>query len=82
MTNKAVVKTNLIRKDFPRQDRTRQLKVLAKVGYESLNRFREIRRYEVKILKDKQIYTVSDAEYRDLKNKVSDERLRLFATRQ
>ena len=68
MTNKAVVNTNLMRKDFQRQDGTKQLKVLAKVGYESGNRFRELRRYEIKILKDNQIYTVTDAEYRDLKN--------------
>ena len=57
---------------------TRQFKILAKVGYESLGSFREIKRYEVKILKHGEIYRVTDEEYHDLRNKVSDESLRIF----
>lgn len=82
MTNIAVVKTNLIRKNFKRKDGTRQLKVLAKIGYESMNRFCELHRYEVKLLKHNQLHIVTDEEYSDLQKNISDERLRLFATRQ
>lgn len=78
-----VVKVSLMRKDFKRQDGNRQLKVLAKIGYETAKRFREIERHEIKLLdRNKQIYTISDPDYKNLKNTISDEKLRLFATRQ
>lgn len=76
--NKTVVKTHLIRKNFIRKDGKRQLKILAKIGYNSLNKFHELQRFEVKILKNKQLYTVSDNEYVGLQNNVSEERLSLF----
>jgi len=83
MKRKMVVKSSLMRKDFKRQDGRRQLKVLAKIGYESANRFREIKRCEVKLLKgNNQLYTVSDPEYHNLKNIITDEKLRLFQTQQ
>ena len=83
MTRKMVVKVSLMRKDFKRQDGKRQLKALAKIGYESANRFREINRYEVKLFdRNNQLYTISDPDYLNLKNTISDDRLRLFATRQ
>ena len=51
MERKLAVKTNLMRKDREREDDTRQLKVLAKLGYETPKRFYELKRYEIKLLK-------------------------------
>ena len=78
MTRDLIVKTEPMRKSRSLNGGTRQFKILAKVGYESLGSFREIKRYEVKILKHGEIYRVTDEEYHDLRNKVSDESLRIF----
>jgi len=82
MTRDLIVKVEPMRKSRPRNDGTRQFKLLAKVGYESLGSFREIKRYEVKIMKGGEKYRVTDKEYHDLRNKVSDDSLRIFAKKQ
>ena len=73
------IRTNLFRKDYPRTDGKKQLKVLVKIIDNSVNTFRIKKRYEIKILKNKEIYTVTDAEYQRLKTKC-EERLSLDNT--
>lgn len=73
------IRTCLFRKDYDRADGKKQLKILAKVGDNSTNSFREKKRYEITILKDNENYTVNDNEYERLK-KVCKERVALFNT--
>ena len=71
--------TNLIRKSFKRKDGKRQLRILVKIGYRTpKGYFREVERHEIKLMKNDKIYTISDVDYENLKNKVSDERVYLF----
>jgi hypothetical protein len=82
MTRKLAVRTDLIRKDYKSANEKQQLKVLAKLGYESPKRFTEIKRFEIKLLKNNVIYTVSDKEYQDIQNKITDEGYRLYGVKQ
>lgn len=78
--NKTTIKTNLIRVRYRRDDGSKQLKVLAKIGYQADNKFNELRRFEISI-RDKfnNLYTVTDHKYEKLKAlPPSIERLFLF----
>jgi integrase len=80
MMRNTIIKTNLFRVRYRRQDGNKQLKVLAKVGYLADNKFNELRRFEVTV-RDKlnNIYLVTDYQYERLKAQPpTDERLQLF----
>jgi integrase len=75
------IKTNLIRVRYKRHDGSSQLKVLAKVGYFTENKFNELRRFEITV-RDKynNIYLVTDNQYARLKAEPpTAERLQLFS---
>ena len=74
------IKTNLFKVRYRREDEKQQLKILVKVGYQSDNKFNELKRYEVTI-RDKlnNIYHVTDHLYQRLKAlPPTPERLYLF----
>lgn len=74
------IKTNLFRVRYRREDGTKQLKVLAKIGYNADSKFNELRRFEVTV-RDKfnNIYVVTDDQYKRLRAQPpSIERLSLF----
>ncbi|MEZ5072703.1 MAG: hypothetical protein R2751_17520 [Bacteroidales bacterium] len=74
------IKTNLFRVRYRRDDGTKQLKVLAKVGYNAEGRFNELRRFEITV-RDKfnNIYVVNDQQYKRLRSQPPTiERLSLF----
>lgn len=73
------IRTYLFRKDYNRADGKKQLKILAKIGDNSTNSFRQKKKYEITILKDTKKYLVTDIEYERLK-KVCKERVALFNT--
>lgn len=81
MKRELTIKTDPVRKR-ERSDNTRQLKIVAKVGYMTSGTFHELERHEVKILKDGEIYRVTDKEYSDIRNSVSEDSFRLFFTKQ
>ena len=79
MTN-TKIKTNLFRVQYRRNDGTKQLKVLAKVGYNADSKFNELKRFEITV-RDKfnNIYLVTDHQYKRLQAQPpSLERLSLF----
>ena len=65
----STIKTNLFRVRYRRDDGTKQLKVLAKVGYNAESRFNELRRFEITV-RDKfnNIYVVNDQQYKKLRS--------------
>ncbi len=74
------IKTNLFRVRYRRDDGTKQLKVLAKVGYNAESKFNELRRFEITV-RDKfnNIYVVNDQQYKKLRSQPPTiERLSLF----
>lgn len=75
-----VIKTNLFRVSYKRQDGSSQLKVLAKIGYMSGKKFNELRRFEITIRDEfNNIYLVSESQYEKLKSEPpTTERLKLF----
>lgn len=75
-----VIKTNLFRVSYKRQDGSSQLKVLAKIGYNSGKKFNELRRFEVTVRDEfNNIYLVTDSQYEKLKSEPpTTERLKLF----
>lgn len=75
-----VIKTNLFRVSYKRQDGSSQLKVLAKIGYMSGKKFNELKRFEVTVRDEfNNIYLVTDSQYEKLKSEPpTTERLRLF----
>ena len=78
--NKTTIKTNLFRVRYRRDDGSKQLKVLAKIGYQADSKFNELRRFEISI-RDKfnNLYPVTDHKYEKLKAlPPSIERLFLF----
>jgi integrase len=75
-----IIKTNLFRVRYTRDDGTKQLKVLAKVGYHADSKFNELKRFEISV-KDRfnNLYTVTDSQYKRLRAQPpSKERLFLF----
>jgi len=77
---KTTIKTNLFRVRYRRDDGSKQLKVLAKIGYQADSKFNELRRFEISI-RDKfnNLYPVTDHQYEKLKAlPPSIERLFLF----
>lgn len=78
--NKTKIKTNLFRVRYRKDDGSKQLKVLAKIGYQADSKFNELRRFEISI-RDKfnNLYPVTDHKYEKLKAlPPSIERLFLF----
>ncbi len=78
--NKTTIKTNLFRVRYRRDDGSKQLKVLAKIGYQADSKFNELRRFEISI-RDKfnNLYPVTDHQYEKLRTlPPSIERLFLF----
>ena len=74
------IKTNLFRVRYRRDDGSKQLKVLAKIGYQADSKFNELRRFEIPI-RDKfnNLHPVTDHKYEKLKAlPPSIERLFLF----
>jgi len=77
---KSTIKTNLFRVRYKRDDGSKQLKVLAKIGYQADSKFNELRRFEISV-RDKfnNLYTVTDHQYERLRAlPPSQERLLLF----
>jgi hypothetical protein len=75
-----IIKTNLFRVRYTRDDGTKQLKVLAKIGYHADSKFNELKRFEISV-KDSfnNLYTVTDHQYKRLRAQPpSKERLFLF----
>lgn len=78
--NNATIKTNLIRVSYGRDDDSKQLKVLVKVGYMADNKFNELKRFQISI-RDKlnNIYRVTNHQYERLRAQPpNEERLYLF----
>lgn len=75
-----IIKTNLFRVSYKRQDGSSQLKVLAKIGYMSGKKFNELRRFEITVRDEfNNIYLVTDSQYEKLKSEPpTTERLKLF----
>lgn len=74
------IKTNLFRVRYRREDGTKQLKVLAKIGYNADSKFMELRRFEITV-RDKfnNIYVLTDHQYKRLKSQPPTiDRLSLF----
>jgi hypothetical protein len=80
MMMKTTIKTNLFRVRYRRDDGSKQIKVLAKIGYQADSKFNELRRFEISV-RDKfnNLYTVTDHQYERLRAlPPSLERLFLF----
>ncbi|MGC9344081.1 MAG: hypothetical protein ACP5E3_15365 [Bacteroidales bacterium] len=78
--NNIKLKTNLFRVRYRRNDGTKQLKILAKVGYNDGSKFNELKRFEITVRdKFQNIYLVTDHQYERLRAlPPSPERLYLF----
>ena len=74
------IKTSLFRVRYRRDDGSKQLKILVKIGYKADNKFNEIKRFQITI-RDKMnnIYLVNDHQYDRLRAQPpNEERLHLF----